>query len=1532
MAPRPRTLRRRVLRWVLVFLAVLAALVVVAFSLLHTDWARDKVREKIQGELQNRVNGTVTIGKLEGDMLDDIVLRDIVVRDRDGKEAIKIGRLRLDYKLRPLLDRHFHAETLEIDKLEISARRGPDGRLILATLWKEQPKTDEAPWSATLEDVRIRGVLDIEQTGGMVERFTEVAVDGALRLTEEMTELELHGVKAHWVNRRIDMGASGTFEMVSGGGLAVRETQLVAGTTIVHVPYAHRDQNGVFASFEAAVTAADVRALAPGARLTGNGKLAGFASQPGPDAPIRLVAFGAVGGAALGAVVDAALPPAEISAAGTAFFSGAEPHLIWGGAPAGRLTGWASGSYAGADLASATARLELGGKGVLRRAEVDALRLSAALDAGRAKADIALESPVGRVKADAVVRLPRAGETADALVIESAHATGLVKNVARVERLLGRRPSASGPLAFRAAAHGRPRDLAVELHTSTPRLSRQDLHLLSLEVDVDLAHLPGRPQGTIDLRARDVVKGKQSHGSAKISARLEPGGQRATASFAAGGRDGFAASGTAVVDGLTSGAPRIEFPTLAIKTRRLDWKGSGRLAIGKGGAHLAGGVDLASQAGTVELDATIDRRGATLRGPVDLAADVDIGQLADAFGLAPRKLGQPGVKGKAKLRAHVVLPAGPGTVDADLTAASWDGMKNASGTLRATMAGRRLDAVVEAKVDKIGAVRAVAHVDTPRALTDARAWKRMRANAVESVTVDADKVDLAALAAALGEKRLEAGTAKVHAEVGRGLATGKLAVDLSGTRVRPRPDLPIAFDGRVALDLAADEVRLELRVDGKRRGQIALDAAVDRPAHPFDPAAWRQAGTRAIRNVELRATRISLAQFEPAAPGQSARVKKKTTIGRLPEETMARPRMDLRGTVDLELSIGPRGQVIAGRVALSGVQARRFAVPISGELRLVANPRDTGGTIFLETGGAPIVRGTLATALGTDALLAAREPGAFAARARSSSLQVDLVIPNQSVSRLAALAGKWQASGNLSGFVKVRGTAAAPIVTAQLRAPGLTAEGVRFESLDLDARYRPSGWYARAFARQDGGGALKLEARHGSEAVAAGARPGDRLFLRFNASRFRIAFLSPLWNKPGGTLTHLDGLLGAKVSAAGTLERPRVDGYINLRDGEMRLASMLRPLDRLNAKINISGSVARIDVGARSKPGRVQLQGFFAFNRPAAALFNLKLKARDLPVLAGTQLLSVKGNATTSGRLQNRLWSIETRIAKGVVVRLPSGQTAKLHETGPLKDVTFVDPAGLAEAEGRRKVKQSSGAMGVRLKIRTDDRIIVRGDIVRTELRVKLDVTMIEGKTSVTGTVDAVRGWVEIVGRRYDIERAWVVFEGEMPPDPRLDVRVSHRFTQTTLYIDVVGPLSKPNITFASDSGQYDQAQLLAMVLGSEPGENQADTDTSHKAAGAAAALIAGQVGTALRRSGLPIDALKVGTEAGNEQLVTYVTVGKWINDRMFIAYRRRFEAEVTENLNEGVFQHYFARDWMWEGAAGDRGTASVDLLWIVPF
>jgi translocation and assembly module TamB len=300
------------------------------------------------------------------------------------------------------------------------------------------------------------------------------------------------------------------------------------------------------------------------------------------------------------------------------------------------------------------------------------------------------------------------------------------------------------------------------------------------------------------------------------------------------------------------------------------------------------------------------------------------------------------------------------------------------------------------------------------------------------------------------------------------------------------------------------------------------------------------------------------------------------------------------------------------------------------------------------------------------------------------------------------------------------------------------------------------------------------------------------------------------------------------------------------------------------------------------------------------------------------------------------MWDMNVQIERGVIVRLPSRQTEQLHDTGELSDVRFVDAAGLAQEEAREELKKAAGP-AMRVRIKSDGPIAVRSrdDSLRLDVELDLTSTKVGAMTAVNGNVQVVRGWVDVLGRRYTVERGWVRFGGEMPPNPGLDIRVAHQFPETTVYIDVGGRVSNPTVTFASDSGQYDQAQLLGMVLGGDAGSGgggETGADPSDKAANAAAGLVANQVAGVIRKAGLPVDVLRVGSdpEAGGTGL-NVVTVGKWLTDRLFVAFRvRNTQGESAKNQGEGTFQHFFTRDWMWEGVVGPEEN-SIDLLWIVP-
>src|SRR3990167_8342057 len=92
---------RRVLVVVLLLLVLAAGAVTIA---LHTDWGRAKLRDEIVARLNNTLSGGIDIGTLEGSALGDLVLRNVVIRDREGRTANAIDRLESAVKPLALLD------------------------------------------------------------------------------------------------------------------------------------------------------------------------------------------------------------------------------------------------------------------------------------------------------------------------------------------------------------------------------------------------------------------------------------------------------------------------------------------------------------------------------------------------------------------------------------------------------------------------------------------------------------------------------------------------------------------------------------------------------------------------------------------------------------------------------------------------------------------------------------------------------------------------------------------------------------------------------------------------------------------------------------------------------------------------------------------------------------------------------------------------------------------------------------------------------------------------------------------------------------------------------------------------------------------------------------------------------------------------------------------------------------------------------------------------------------------------------------
>jgi hypothetical protein len=207
-----------------------------------------------------------------------------------------------------------------------------------------------------------------------------------------------------------------------------------------------------------------------------------------------------------------------------------------------------------------------------------------------------------------------------------------------------------------------------------------------------------------------------------------------------------------------------------------------------------------------------------------------------------------------------------------------------------------------------------------------------------------------------------------------------------------------------------------------------------------------------------------------------------------------------------------------------------------------------------------------------------------------------------------------------------------------------------------------------------------------------------------------------------------------------------------------------------------------------------------------------------------------------------------------------------------------------------------------------------------------------------TGAVQIESDDVEILGRRYLVEPtrggpSGLAFDGTI--DPRVQIAMSYAFSELTLHVDVSGRLSKLDPPrFSSDPpGAYTQDQLFGFFLGGEP-STDAGSQTRDQAreavAGVGARYASAKLGKQLTRV-LPVkfDALSCEPDPAATAVTSgSCTVGKWLSQRLFIAYRQHLQPRPDENNGDVQLQVRMGRELLLQGTGGDRGYYGADLLW----
>lgn len=544
---------------------------------------------------------------------------------------------------------------------------------------------------------------------------------------------------------------------------------------------------------------------------------------------------------------------------------------------------------------------------------------------------------------------------------------------------------------------------------------------------------------------------------------------------------------------------------------------------------------------------------------------------------------------------------------------------------------------------------------------------------------------------------------------------------------------------------------------------------------------------------------------------------------------------------------------------------------------------------------------------------------------RDTPVRVDARIDGYDLARLADLEPKL--AGTMRMSAEVRGTIARPTGKLDAAIAALNLGEMRYDKFEAHANYDGARAVAKLDAHEVKGGALTADATlpmDASKPLAAAVR----------ARGFYVDIENPSITNP----RLLKGTLEASIDAKGTRARPVVAGFLRFSDGQLALASDPRVFKEVKVDVVVdqNGWLTLKEAKAKVGEGSVVANGSAKLNGVQVQSVDLRAYPRKFPIPTGQFGAWLDADIVAHGEQTADGLSGTVTLQKGTanLPKLSGGK--KLQSTGPLEDVKFVDPAA-RRAEARRKAAESAPATS-QIAAHIPGPFHVRSKELSTDLKGDLDIEIVGPVARITGTVESLGGWMELLGRRYNLDKVRVGFGGEADPDPELDIRLTRELTQTMIVIEVHGTAKKPQVVLASDPPIYDQSEVIAAILSGDPANQRVDDRSlDKKVTGAVSSLLVGKIKDQIAPN-LPIDVIKVdtGTEGATGLADTRIEVGKYVTDTVYVSYVHQFGSTLVGtqrvNSNEADLDWRFKKHYDLETAFGDAAVGRVNLYWTIRY
>jgi translocation and assembly module TamB len=382
----------------------------------------------------------------------------------------------------------------------------------------------------------------------------------------------------------------------------------------------------------------------------------------------------------------------------------------------------------------------------------------------------------------------------------------------------------------------------------------------------------------------------------------------------------------------------------------------------------------------------------------------------------------------------------------------------------------------------------------------------------------------------------------------------------------------------------------------------------------------------------------------------------------------------------------------------------------------------------------------------------------------------------------------------------------------------------------------------------------------------------------------------------------LSGRFHLDATVQGTATAPKAAGVLSLANGRYENLALGTVVSDINAELagNNDRFVLRRFSARDGSSGTLAAEGAVVLSATPGPAFELAASLRRFRVVGRDDMKALtSGEARVSGTLTQPRIAARLRVdqAELRVPDRPPLSAAKL-DVVEINSRTGQRPPPEAAKE---KAPQFPATLDVSVEI--PGQTFVRGRGLDSEWKGHIDVTGTTASPQIVGRLEVVHGSFDVLGRRFNLSRGIISFDGGNKIDPRLDILAEVQAAGTTAQMIIGGSAAAPTLRLTA-TPEMPQDEILARVL-FDRGAGQLTAAQGLQLAQAAASLANGGPGVLDRLRGkLGLDRLDIGSGEGTSTDPT-ISAGKYVAEGVYLGVdqsvsgesKAKVEVELTPNI-----------------------------------